>query len=183
MPDIEVKKPLSLLECQTLLTTGFWTTSEGTRHQIEMGKEEIIHVSEKGVLHQDSNKIWCEGEDLKMNGNIIPGVIQMVQYRVLVQEEQFIVEKNRLKVLASHTKLPADCKLETGGCIADKTFVWKTPEDSCPLERINVGRFSQDLGGWLVDHDNKILFKPTKQSQAPFGCPSTELIATEYGLD
>ena len=180
MPDIEVKKPLSLLECQTLLTTGFWTTSEGTRHQIEMGQEEIIHVSEKGVLHQDSNKIWCEGEDLKINGNIIPGVIQMVQYRVLVQEEQFIVEKNRLEVLASHTKLPDDCELETGGCIADKTYVWKTPEDSCPLERINVGRFNQDLGGWLVDHDNKILFKPTKQSQAPFGCPSTELIATEY---
>ena len=30
MPNIEVKKPLSLLECQTLLTTGFLTTSEGT---------------------------------------------------------------------------------------------------------------------------------------------------------
>ena len=94
-------------------------TSEGTWHKIEVGKEEIIHVSEKDVLHQDSNKIWFEGEDLKINGNIIPGVTQMVQYRVLVQEEQFIVEKNRLlEVLASHTKLPADCELETGGCVA-----------------------------------------------------------------
>ena len=104
----------------------------------------------------------------------------MVQYRVLVQEEQFIVEKARMEVLASHTKLPADCELGTGGCVADKTYVWKTPEDSCPLERINVGRFNQDAGGWLVDHGNKILFKPTEKSQAPFGCPSTELIATEY---
>ena len=43
MPDMEVKKPLSLLECQTLLSTGFWTMSEGTRHQIEMDGEEIIH--------------------------------------------------------------------------------------------------------------------------------------------
>ena len=97
-----------------MLTTGFWMTSEGTWHKIEVGKEEIIHVSEKDVLHQDSNKIWFEGEDLKINGNIIPGVIQMVQYRLLVQEEQFIVERNRLEVLASHTKLPADCELETG---------------------------------------------------------------------
>jgi len=85
-----------------------------------------------------------------------------------------------MEVLASHTKLPIGCELETGGCVADKTFVWKPYKDSCPLERINVGRFNQDIGGWLVDHENKILFKPTKKSQAPFGCPSTELIATEY---
>ena len=70
-----------------------------------MGKEEIIHVSEKGVLHQESNKIWCEGEDLKINGNIIPGVTQMVQYKVLVQEEQFIVEKNRLEVPLTQNSL------------------------------------------------------------------------------
>ena len=91
----------------------------------------------------------------------------MVQYRVMVQEEQFIVERNRMEVLASHTKLPTGCELETGGCVEDKTFVWKPPKDSCPLERINVGSFNQDIGGWLVDHENKILFKPTKKSQAP----------------
>ena len=145
MPDIRIKKPLSLLECQTLLITGFWTTSEGTRHQMKKGKEEIVHVSEKRVLHQDNNKIWCEGEQLKINGNIIHGVIQMVQYRVVVQDEQFIVEKDRMEVLASYTKHPADFELETGGCVADKMFVWKTPEDICPLERIKRIRFYSSL--------------------------------------
>ena len=71
----------------------------------------------------------CRGRP-QDNGNIIAGVIQMVEYRVMVQEEQFIVEKNCMKVLASHTKIPAGCELENDGCMADKTFLWKPPEDS-----------------------------------------------------
>ena len=85
MPDIEIKQDIPLQQCQSMVTTGYWTTREGTRHRIKIGEESIVHVSEKGVLHEETNKIWCEGEDLKINGNIINGVVKMVQYRTKIE--------------------------------------------------------------------------------------------------
>ena len=57
IPDIEIKQDVSLHQCQNMITTGYWTTREGTNHKIKIGEESILHVSEKGVLHEESNKI------------------------------------------------------------------------------------------------------------------------------
>ena len=57
MPDIELKQDVPLQQCQSMVTTGYWTTREGTQHRINIGEENIIHVSEKGVLHEDTNQI------------------------------------------------------------------------------------------------------------------------------
>ena len=141
MPDIEIKQDIPLQQCQNMVTTGYWTTREGTRHRIKIGEESITHVSEKGVLHEDSNKIWCEGEELKINGNIISGVVKMVQYRTKIEEESYLINQKRIEVISSHVKLPSTCTLEKGGCLGERTYTWNPPVNLSPLVKINTGKF------------------------------------------
>ena len=179
MPDIELKQDVPLQQCQSMVTTGYWTTREGTQHKINIGEENIIHVSEKGVLHEDTNQIWCEGEDLKINGNIIDGVVKMVQYRTKVEEESYLISHKRIEVVSSHVKLPADCTIETGGCLGERTYMWNPPVNQCPLVKINTGKFTTE-GEWLLEHRAKLLFKITDTSPSPIGCPTGNIFHTEY---
>ena len=180
IPDIEIKQDVSLHSCQNIITTGYWTTREGTVHKIKIGEESILHISEKGVLHEESNKIWCEGEEMRINGNIIEGVVKMVQYRVTIKEEKFVMEKQRVEVVSNHIRLPPECTVETGGCIASaSTYLWNPPNSQCKLVKINTGKFTTE-NGWLVEHNAKLLFKIVDSSQAPFGCPTGQIYHTEY---
>ena len=179
MPDIEIKQDIPLQQCQSMVTTGYWTTREGTRHRIKIGEESITHVSEKGVLHEDSNKIWCEGEELKINGNIISGVVKMVQYRTKIEEESYLINQKRIEVISSHVKLPSTCTLEKGGCLGERTYTWNPPATQCPLVKINTGKFNKE-GNWLLEHRAKLLFKITDTSPSPTGCPAGNIFHTEY---
>ena len=180
MPDIEIRQVVTIRQCQEMVTTGYWTSREGTRHKVRIGEETILHISEKGVLHEDSNKIWCEGEQMKINSNLIEGVLKMVQYRTIIEEENYIMDKKRVEALNAHTRLPAECTVESGGCIAQKTYLWTPPVDRCPLVKINTGKFTESNGGWLAEHRAKLLFKITDTSQSPTGCPNGDIYHTEY---
>ena len=179
MPDIEIKQDIPLQQCQSMVTTGYWTTREGTRHRIKIGEESIVHVSEKGVLHEETNKIWCEGEDLKINGNIINGVVKMVQYRTKIEDESYLIDRKRIEVVNSHVKLPVGCTVETGGCLGERTYTWNPPVNQCPLVKINTGKFTPE-GGWLLEYRAKLLFKITDTSPSPTGCPTGDIFHTEY---
>ena len=179
MPDIEIKQAVTTRQCQEMVTTGYWTSREGTRHKVKIGEENIFHVSEKGVLHEDNNKIWCEGEALKINSNIIEGVLKMVQYRTIIEEEEYRVDKKQVEALNAHIRLPSSCTVKSGGCIAQKTYLWEPPSNRCPLVKINTGKFT-DEQGWLIEHRAKLLFKITDTSQSPTGCPNGDIYHTEY---
>ena len=179
MPDIEIRQVVTTRQCQEMVTMGYWTSREGTRHKVQVGEESIFHVSEKGILHEDNNKIWCEGEALKINSNLIEGVLKMVQYRIIIEEEDYTVDKKRLEAVNAHIRLPPACTVESGGCIAQKTYLWKPPSDRCPLVKINTGKF-MDEQGWLIEHRAKLLFKITDTSQSPMGCPNGDIYHTEY---
>ena len=179
IPDIELKQMVTLRECQTMVTTGEWTAADGSKHKVKIGAERVIHVSEKGILHAETNNIYCEGEDLKINGHIIPGVLKMTQYRIIINRENYIVRKKHVEALDSHVSLPTGCTVEKGGCVVHKTYLWNPPSTMCPMVKINHGEFTQEEG-WLVEHKAKLLFKVTDTSQSPIGCPSGEILHTEY---
>ena len=179
MPDIEIKQVVSIQECQVMVTTGYYTAREGSRHKVDIGKENVFHVSEKGVLHEDNNKIWCEGEEMRINAQIVPGVLKMVQYRVIIEEETYIVEKRRVEALSNHVRLTSTCNMEARGCVDSKTYLWNPPQNKCSLVKINTGKFTNEQG-WLVEHRAKLLFKITDTSPSPIGCPSGEIYHTEY---
>ena len=117
----------------------------------------IIHVSEKGVLHKETNKIWCEGEALKINGNIIDGVIKMVQYRTKIEEESYLISNKRVEVVNSHVKLPVECSVERGGCLGKKTYLWNAPSNQCPLVKINTGKSTVKASGYSNTEQNTFL--------------------------
>ena len=179
IPDIELKQMVPLHECQTMVTTGEWIAADGSKHRVKIGAERIFHVSEKGILHAETNKIYCEGEDLKINGNIIPGVIKMTQYRVTITRENYVVRKRHVEALDSHVRLPTGCTVEKGGCVVHKTYLWNPPPTMCPMVKINHGEFIQE-DGWLVEHRAKLLFRVTDTSQSPLGCPAGQVMHTEY---
>ena len=179
MPDIEIKQIVSIQECQAMVTTGYWQTREGTRHKVKMGEENIFHVSEKGILHQNQNKIYCQGEALKINDNIIEGVLKMVQYRTIIEEEEYLIDKKRVEVLNTHIRLPSSCELENLGCVVQKTYLWNVPNNQCQLAKINTGKFTEEQG-YVIEHRAKLLFKITDTSPSPIGCPDGEIYHTEY---
>ena len=55
---------------------------------------------------EENNKIWCEGQELKINNNILSGILKMVQYRVTIQKESFILDRERVEALSDHRILP-----------------------------------------------------------------------------
>ena len=120
MPDIEIRQAVPLQQCQTMINTGYLITKEGSTHEVKIGEETIFHVSERGILHEENNKIWCEGQELKINNNIISGVLKMVQYRVTIQKDSYIIDKERVEALSDHRTLPKECTPSIGGCISGK---------------------------------------------------------------
>ena len=181
MPDIEIKIDVPLQQCQNMINTKYMTTKEGSTHQVELGAETIFHVSELGILHEESNKIWCEGQEMKINQNIIEGVLKMVQYRVTIQEDTYVIDKERVEALSDHRILPKECTPFIGGCISgEKTYIWKIPKTECPLTKINTGKFETTEDGWLIEKQAKLIFKLEDRAKAPAGCPQGEILYTEY---
>ena len=180
MPDIEIRQSVPLQQCQTMINTGYLITKEGSTHEVKIGEETIFHVSERGILHEENNKIWCEGQELKINNNIISGVLKMVQYRVTIQEDSYVIDKDRVEALSDHRTLPKECTPSSGGCISgEKTYIWKIPKTECPLTKINTGNF-HGSDEWLLEKQAKLIFKIEDRAKAPTGCPQGEILYTEY---
>ena len=67
IPQIEINLPVSIAQCETLVTTNQYSTDYGTQHQVPLGEETVFSVSELGVNHTETNgKVWCEGQTLKI---------------------------------------------------------------------------------------------------------------------
>ena len=180
MPDIEIKESIPQQKCRTMINTGYMTTKEGSTHEVKIGEETVFHVSERGILHEENNKIWCEGQELKINNNILSGILKMVQYRVTIQEESFIIDRERVEALSDHSILPRECLPQSGGCISGKkTYIWKAPKNECPLIKINTGNFDVS-DEWLLEKKAKIIFRIEDRAKAPTGCPQGEILYTEY---
>ena len=71
------------MEYSNMITMHKFTTPYGTTHDVAVGKETIFPTSELGVTHTETNgKVWCQGHELKVNGNVIQGVLVMAQYKI-----------------------------------------------------------------------------------------------------
>ena len=85
-----------------------------------------------------------------------------------------------MEALNDHIILPRTCTSNLGGCqVHDKTFVWKTVGHKCPLEGVRQIQVVRE-GTLLIDHTHKVIFNNTGVVPSPAGCPTTNLIKTEY---
>ena len=87
IPQIEINLPLSIAKRKTLVTTNQYSTDYGTQHQVSLGEETVFSVSELGVTHTETyEKVWCEGQTLKIGDKVVDNVLVMSQYRVLLEK-------------------------------------------------------------------------------------------------
>ena len=177
-PIIEVSVPLTGRECESLVATEKFRSMEGGTHPVKLGTESIFHVTEKGLLHSSANAITCEGQTMKIGDNIVSNMLEVSQYKVILQKEEYLINSELVEVLADHLKLP--CPFTAHGCSTNrKTYIWQEPEDNCKLEKvrhITVER-KHDL---IIDHGNKVIFNVTGQIPSPAGCTVSTLLTTEY---
>ena len=87
-PDIEISQCITVRECASIINTGKYKTIEGSVHYAKLGAETIFHVTERGVIHTEKNKISCEGQQMKIGNTIIDSMMVIYQYRVILQEEE-----------------------------------------------------------------------------------------------
>ena len=168
-PDIEIPVPISQHECQTAAKNNKYITSYGTVHETAFGAETIFTATEMGVITEGNGNVYCEGEDLKYNNNIINGVLVLTQYRVRIMAEDFVVDNHRVETTSSHLRLPKECAPESGHCTAEgTTYLWEYHRP-CPLVKIRAIQL-QNEGDYLVDHVNKLLFKEMDKSRFPPEC-------------
>ena len=169
-PDIEIPVPISEHECQTAAKNNKYITSYGTVHETAFGAETIFTATELGVITEGNGNVYCEGEDLKYNNNIINGVLILTQYKVRITPEDFVVDNHRVETTSTHLRLPKECTPESGHCIAEgTTYLWEYRRP-CPLVKIRSIQL-QTEGDYLVDHTNKLLFKEMDAARFPPECP------------
>ena len=181
IPKIELTQPTTPHQCESMITTSRYMSLEGTTHEVLLDQETVFSVSELGVIHVDDNSITCAGEVLKINDHVVNNVLQMAQYRITLAKEEYIVDQKRVEALTDHVRLPQSCTLEARGCTTnDVTFIWQPPTVSCPFQKIRVGTFQRETGGWLVDHDHKLVFKIDDTSKSPPSCTPADIHYTEY---
>ena len=176
---IEISQKISKRECDTLITTNKFRSEEGGTHAVKIGKETIFYVNELGVIHHDENYISCEGQQMKIDNNIINDMMQISQYRIILQKENYVIE-DQIEAQRNHIKLPLTCTINKGGCtINDRTYIWDAPKNKCPMKKLRDAHLTR-IGTWGIDHQEKILFNITGRVVAPINCPQVELLTTEY---
>ena len=180
IPRIEISQDVRAEECDSMVTTSRYRSMEGGSHSVELGKETVFWVNERGQLHTEANKIWCQGQEMKLDGNVISGMMQLAQYRIVIEKAEYVVEGRRVESTLDHVRLPRSCKAKAGGCItASWVYVYEPPTDTCPLVKIRETRLQKE-NEFYIDHDLKLMFTVTDRAQSPSGCTPIKILYTNF---
>ena len=90
-----------------------------------MNEETVFSVNEMGMTHTDSNgKIWCQGQQMKLDETVINHVLMMSQYRVVLEKEESKRAQtlHKMEATSDHVKLPKACTTEASGCLRRDDF-------------------------------------------------------------
>ena len=109
-PKIEVSTNIPARECETLINTEKYKTLEGGTHYVPLGQETLFWITEHGLIHTGANSITCEGQQMRIGDNIVENLLEIAQYRVILQTEEYLMDGNNVEVLADHVKLPCNAK-------------------------------------------------------------------------
>ena len=186
IPEIEITQAVSAAECENMVNTNNFISHYGTTHGVAMNEETVFSVNEMGMTHTESNgKIWCQGQQMKIDDTVINDVLMMSQYRVVLEKEEYLITSTQAQTLHKveatfdHVKLPRACTAEASGCVTnDWTYIWNPLPIACKLMKIREGNFLEE-NGHLVDHELKLIFKVTGENGGLPGCPPGKLYYTE----
>ena len=180
-PEIELNLPMSQTNCMDMIATKAFVTPQGLRRPVTIGAENILNIEELGTINVGDNTISCSGESLRVDDFIIQDILRIAQYKVVIQEETFLVDADdRVEAAANHLRLPLACNVWAHGCkLHDLTYVWQAPQHRCPMEAVRTVSMTQE-GDFLHSSEFNILLKPGEVLAAPEGCPKAKIKTTQY---
>ena len=186
IPEIELSQEISITACQNMISSNTFISEYGTTHGIAMNEETVFAVNEKGMIHSEtSGKVWCKGQQMKINDVVMEEVLVMSQYRITLETEEFLTRSTqqqsmkRVEALNDHVKLPSQCTAEHAGCVTSQwTYVWNPAPITCPFMKVQEGTFVEE-DGYLVDHQHKVLFRKTSEISGLAGCPPGKIFYTD----
>lgn len=180
IPDIEISLPVTPGECRKFVNQHKYRTKNGGSHVLNIPGETILQVNDLGVLHP-SGTVSCQGQDAKIDNEIVERVLILSQYRITIRKESFKLQQGKMvESITQHLRLPKGCRPKQGMCeMAERTFIWNPSSTRCNLERIQ--RLStEEVGNYLIDHKRKVLIQRLSQVPAPAGCGNVPIWSTPY---
>ena len=138
----------------------------------------VIRVETTGKIVLKEQAVACQGEPGRIEGNIMPSILELDEYHVSVMEESYLLHEGQVESLSDHLRLPANCLSTQTYCETSRgTYVWSLPGPRCNLELVSKFEPRQE-GSLLIDEQNKILINVTRRAVMP-ACGLREIYHTE----
>lgn len=87
-PMIEIPISIRADSCIEAARQGRYINQFNNAHQVQLG-ENVFSLTEKGVIHETGGSGTCQGETVKMNGDIVEDVLCLSQYQLVVEQEKW----------------------------------------------------------------------------------------------
>lgn len=181
VPQIEIREEVSEEECREWVKQKRYVNTRRMAHPLTINTENIFYETPVGQVLVRNDNVECQGETMKIGGQILDQVVEMKQIKIVISEDKFKFKGNRGESRNQHVQLPNHCHLTTAGCTTPQaTYIWEFGEEYCALERVRTvrGRIENQV---FIDEEKLIRIKLLKPSTRDFqGCPNIQLINTEY---
>ena len=148
VPRIDVPQEMPASFCQVLVSTKGFNIAGGSLEPLKMNTENLIWADEVGLIKDRDGGVRCQGQQHRINGEIVEDILVLTQYRITVREEKFLIKGEQIESETAHLDLP--CKARMEGCVtAEATFTWRRPEGQCMLQEIQSIRAAK-VDGWVI---------------------------------
>ena len=124
--------PQTLTEgaCRQIAEQGTYRDEMNNVHKgIEKNAVNHIRYMLKGTTAARSNimgtDITCQGESMRVGGEIVYGMVVSVELQLVVETEKFFQSEGKLLAQSRGVVLP--CEMQAGGCLTPRAEYWWTP--------------------------------------------------------
>ena len=173
VPSIGDTEDISPEKCEYMSRNQIYTAPDGTSRKLELNKVNRIEVIPIGSLTADAN-VGCKGESLHINGKIVYNILKMQTFKVIIQEQSYLVKESTIELRSNHAVLP--CTASSTKCTtATGTYIW-VPTQDCKLGKIR-SITGQRRGSWFIDHHKSLIINITGNARQ---CEDYALKSTNY---
>ena len=179
IPTIEEHEEVSIMRCTEMVSQQkFRPVNSMQAHPIKLNRQNIIKITEVGMLSEVNDAVVCKGEDVHIGNNLHTNVVSMAIYKATVREETYIIRGEEVEVESEHLHL--SCAYSKRECISGEgTFIWDFIPNRCTLERIQTFTPIKVMDTYLYDFNGKLLINTTGVTKIN-DCGDILLQNTEY---
>ena len=80
-----------------------------------MNTENLIWADEVGLIKDQDGSVRCQGQQHRINGEIVEDILVLTQYRITVREEKFLINGEQIESETADLALPCQAHME--GCV------------------------------------------------------------------